>query len=210
MSKDATTMPTDGAHHAHAAPPRRTRRWRRALATALGLLACLVLVGLVNATVREDQSRARWYVGQAQAPVTSPRMDVEVQDVLLAREVSTGLTPLTTEETFVVVLWSTTAHEERIGYTASQVQLATADGARVSQRNEVSQQLPVDPGFTGQGVSVFEVPTDRVEGADLEIHDREGLYTYYNGALRVTDVVDAGTPRQDVVDLPAPTVEVTR
>lgn len=188
-----------------AAPLRRRARELGAL------LVCLLLVGLINASVRNDAPSMRWYDGAPGRAVQSPDLDVIVTGVELAKRVEgSSAAELTSDGVLVVVHWAASVHRQTARF--SRVELHTSDGLQVQQRDEFSGDAPAGtaPGFTSSGSSVFEVWPDSVPDADLVVYGDRGAIYAYGYAIRINDLVADAESVADVVVLPGARSEVTR
>lgn len=180
------------------------------LGNAAAVALCAVLIGVFNGVARDSGPTQRTYAGGPDAPVTSPDVTVTVDEVTLAGTVvsSDGYTSLTTEATFVVVEWSLAASGR--AWPFGEAILVTEDGLRVHERAGFhdSNVTMTEPGFTRHGTSVFQVPSDDVEGADLVLEFSQGAVTVSEFGLRVRDVVGQAPHVDELVLAPA-RLEVT-
>lgn len=175
------------------------------------LVLCLVALIVINAVSRDDSPGERWYRGTVGQWVTSPQVDVRVDAIELAREVSAGSTTRQTPGVFVVVHWSAAAK----GETAylSKVYLLTGGGLQVAQRDEflyVAGISATDAGFTSHGASVFEIQPDQLTDLRLRVDHNRGVFYTYSGGVEVQLPADQQTPIVELAALPAPQTEVTR
>ncbi len=176
---------------------------RRRLLDLVGLLVCLLLVALINATVRGSSPGVRWYTGTlASGAVHSPDLDVQVTGVEIARTVEGASTSLFSSGVLVVVHWTATVHRESARF--SRVELHTHDGLELSQRGEFyTESMPVTPaGFTSTGSSVFELRPYSLASADFVVNGDRGLFYTYGYAIRVESVLPADPQILDFVTLP--------
>lgn len=168
---------------------RTVRSW---LTLAVGLLVAVAAVVLAPDT-SEDIAWAR---PGADGWARGPYADARVTSVRLTQHVDGGFRQLSTSAVFVVVELEVSAHRELA--PTGDLTLRTTDGHTYSQRDELTlaQVPPVEPGFTSSGTAVFELPPDRVAGADLVLVPHRGGLLYFRSGLRFDDVVGDGTPVQ--------------
>lgn len=184
-----------------------SRRWRAAASLALCLLAVMVL----RAASEGADAEVRYYDGAAGAWVRGDHVDVRVQRVQLTQRVEPAYGEAAeTEDAFVVVDYSVSVRDRRA--SLDRLTAVTRDGLRYDNRSEVdslSAAPPTEAGFTSHGTAVFEVPRDRLAGLDFVVGPDSALFVAYSGAVRVTDVVGAGTPTVTSVALAEASTEVT-
>lgn len=179
----------------------------------LGLVGCLILVAVL--------------VGIRPDPITDFRRsyrDVGIgeQGQLRAFDITvTGVSrvaavPLTegayvSDQTLIVVELEGSATTARAHF--SELTLMTADGHSYDPRPEFSlPALPItQPGFTSTGSLIFEVPPDRLEGANLVVDPDPAEFDAYDIAVRVELGLDESTPVETLTDpLPEPVTSVRR
>lgn len=184
----------------------RPPRWRSFLAA----LGCLTVVAGLNATLPPDYIWHEEVRGPADAVVSGDRYDIEILMVVVAEEITGGYRPVVTDQVFVAVNWQASV-KRRVVYFQD-VHLRTSEGLEYSQIDELSNfALPTTrPGFTSSGVSVFEVPPDLVDGADLVIGPDQGVITSHGQLVIIEDVVTPETLRHPSVSFDEPTTKVTR
>lgn len=157
----------------------------------LALAICVLVVGLLG--------------------ILTPNLDEEVQtdyhDVAVgeqgqaqdfdatATSVRVGRSVLATEydrtadaspgAVFVVVAIAADVREDTTVFNG--IELITKDDHHYAPRSElISFNLQVtQPGFTGRGTVVFEVPEERLAGARLVIGPDKGSFEFYDTAIRV-------------------------
>lgn len=172
---------------------------------------CLVGVGLVTMVTDDSQMVTRWYEGEVGETISTPDYDVRVLDVRLAHEIVVREEPLATAGVWVVVEWEADAKRQSASFDP--VTLVTEDGTTYEQRDEVAGLMGVqrtDPGFTGSGTSVFQVPPDALDDATLTIERSQGFLFTHGAGVRVADVIpDDASPDDSYVIGPA-TTAVTR
>ncbi len=168
---------------------RTARRW---LTLVAGLLVAVAAVLLAP----DSSEDVAWSRPGADGWARGPYADAQVTSVRLARQIEGGFRELSTSAVFVVVELEVSAHRELA--PTGDLTLRTADGHTYSQRDDISvTQVPaVEPGFTSSGTAVFELPPDRVAGADLVLIPHKGGLLSFRSGLRFDDVVPDGTPVQ--------------
>ncbi|TRY20003.1 hypothetical protein FOJ82_03780 [Tessaracoccus rhinocerotis] len=177
----------------------------------LAFFLCLVGVGLVSMVTDESQMVTRWYAGEVGETISTPDYDVRVTEVRLAREVIVRDEPMSTEGVWVVVEWEAAAKRQSAAF--SPVALVTADGTVFHERDEVAGLMGVprtDPGFTGSGTSVFQLPPDALDDVELTIERSQGFLFTHGAGVRVADVVPDDADVEDSHVIGPPTTEVTR
>lgn len=181
-------------------------RWRSFLAG----VGCLAVVAGLTATRPPSGIWHEEVRGPADAVVSGDRYDVQVLMVVVAEEITGSYQPVVTDQVFVAVNWQAAVKQREVQF--SDVHLRTTEGLEYSQVDELSNFAlqPTPPGFTSTGVSVFEVPADLVDGADLVVGPEQGLISSHGQLVIVEDVVTPETLRHPSVSFNEPTTKVTR
>lgn len=183
----------------------------KGLGRVFAFVLCLLGVGLVGMVTEASQMVTRWYEGDPGETISSPDFDLRVTDVMLAREVVLREEPLSTPGVWVVVEWE--ADVRRQSSSFDPVTLATLDGTVYEQRDEVAGLMGVprtDPGFTGTGTSVFQLPPDALEDVVFSVERSQGFLFTHGAGIRVHDVVPADALVLESHVIGAPTTQVTR
>lgn len=162
------------------------------------LVVCLALVALITTVTPNPATdvRRRWdhvQVGQwGQLDQTSAR----VTRVRLARSVVNQYDRrLGSEATFVVVDYEVAVRRQEMYFSA--VTLHTVDERDYKPRSELPGLEPTSPGFTRRGSVVFEVPDDRLAGAQLRVDRDSQAFDVYASAVQV----DLGLGRDPAIEL---------
>jgi hypothetical protein len=176
------------------------------LAAGLAVTVAAVLAGPPG----EAADDIAWSVPGTDGWVRGPFVDARVTSVRLASRVEQGTTGVSTSRVFVVVGVEVAGHREFA--PLSRFALHTADGYSYAQRGDLPRAQPsgVEPGFTSVGSVLFELPPERVAGADLELVPHAGGLLVFRSGVRFPDVVPAGTSLEHSVVLDLATTEVTR
>jgi len=170
---------------------------RAARQGGLGLLGCLALVVAVAVATPDPATdvRRRWDdVGVGQWGRLQDA-SVRATSVRLTRAVSRSYgDPLTSEATFVVVTLEAQVRTRQVRF--DEVVLRTRDDREYEPRPDFTSAglSGTQPGFTRNGTEVFEVPTDRLPGAVLEVDRDAAAFDVYAQAVRVDLALDEGTP----------------
>lgn len=182
------------------------RRGWTALAAGLAVTVAAVLA----APPGEAADDIAWSVPGADGWARGPFVDARVTSVRLATRIEQGTAEVSTSRIFVVVGVEVAGHREfaPLGRFA----LHTADGHSYAQRGDLGGAAPagVEPGFTSVGSVLFELPAERVAGADLALVPHAGGLMVFRSGVRFPDVVPAGTELQRFVVLEPATTQVTR
>lgn len=182
------------------------RRGWIALAAGLAVTVAAVLA----APPGEAADDIAWSVPGADGWARGPFVDARVTSVRLATRVEQGTTEVSTSRVFVVVGVEVAGHREfaPLGRFA----LHTPDGHSYAQRGELPLAQPsgVEPGFTSAGSVLFELPPERVAGADLQLMPHAGGLLVFRSGVRFPAVVPDGTALERSVVLEPATTQVTR
>jgi len=162
------------------------------------LALCLVLVALITLVTPDPATdvRRRWNdVGVGQWD-QGDEASVRVTRVRLTRSVvDENDRRLDSEATFVVLDFEVGVRQEQRTFT--QITLHTRDDRAYEPRSEVAGIDPTAPGFSRRGSMVFEVPDDRVAGAELWVERDGQAFDVFAPAVRV----DLGFQREPAVEL---------
>lgn len=176
----------------------------------LSLAACLVLVAVLTFVGKQDGPGIAYTDRAIDGWARSPSLEVRVTTVVVTRTLIGGSgATMSTPARFVVIGVELRVHGYRQSVPA---QLHTLDGHVYGARSEgIVPGLPAtNPGFTGLGTVVFEVPNERVAGSTLVLGPvREGFLRVFAGALRFPDVV-AGASSRPFARLAAASTQVSR
>lgn len=182
-------------------------RWLRLRGVA-ALACCVLAIMGINELAERADLDVLWYPGRLGSTVSSPGYDVTVTDVVLTQAVGRGDKVRRTPRTYVVVRWKAAIKRER---AQAPTQLRTRDDTIFSARDEFYAGRPnlTAPGFTVTGTSVFDVPTDAVEGASIELGPEKSGLTFFQSGVLIADIVTDQTRRVDQATLEEPTKEAT-
>lgn len=165
-----------------------SRRWSERSRGLLGLLACLVLAVVITVAVPDPATDIRRRF--ADAPVgdfaSTAFVRARVTQVEVTRSVQGDYgDPWVSDQTLVVA--SVEAQVRQRVTQFSEVVLRTRDGHDYEPRTEfISAALgQTQPGFTRHAVLVFELPPDRVPGAELVIDADGASFDFYAAAIRI-------------------------
>ena len=142
------------------------------------------LAAVVAAVVLAPAGDIAWVEPGADGWARGPFAEARVTSVRQASAVQSGPGRLETAQVFVLVGLEVTAHRQVA--PLGDISLLTSDGHEYHQRSELgAAELPsVEPGFTSSGTALFEVPPERVPGAQLLIVPHPGGLLYYRSGLR--------------------------
>lgn len=153
----------------------------------LGLTGCLLLIAVLTATAPADSDVATSYrdvtVGR---PAATRQFTVRVTDVRLGRQLIDSYGQrVRTQAAFVVISLTAQAPDDSADY--DNLLLQTADGHSYQPRSDFTGSDPqaTEPGFQTRGYLVFEVPVDRIPGAELIIGPDIQSFKYYSIKVRV-------------------------
>lgn len=184
---------------------------RHAVAAGLAGLVALVLVAVMAATAPDvtvpPRSWRRIAVGETG---TIRDLSLTVIDVRAIRTLDVHGTPFTSRVAFVVVRAEVAATDDPT--YLGQVWLTTRDGRRYDPREEwttAQPPVPAQPGFTVTGSWVFEVPPDRLAGAELVVDNDGAEFDWYDVGLRAELGLDADAIGRQLLTLPEGSVRVT-
>ena len=154
----------------------------------LGLLGCLVLALVVAVVAPEagQDVRRRWAEGEVGAWVASPDRVARVRAVSVVRSADRGYGELFTTSRALVVAEVDVQVRHRMTQL-SKVYLSTRDGQEYDPRPEfiAAGLTQTQPGFTRHATLVFEVPTRRLDGAELVVDADGASVDGYADAIRV-------------------------
>lgn len=179
----------------------------------LGLLACLVLAVVIAVAVPDPATDVRRRFSDA------PVGEFATTDVVRARVTQVEVTraaqgaygdPWVSDQTLVVA--SVEAQVRQRVTQFSEVVLRTRDGHDYEPRTEfISGALgQTQPGFTRHAVLVFELPSDRVPGAELVIDADGAAFDFFAAAIRIDlGLSDPVTVAPGPVSVPASSVTTT-
>lgn len=190
-----------------------TWRWSERSRGVFGLLACLVLATVIAVAVPDPATDVRRRF--ADAPVgefaTTAVVRARVTQVVLTPSVQGDYgDPWVSDQTLVVT--SVEAQVRQRVTQFSRVVLRTSDGHDYKPRTEfISAALgQTQPGFTRHATLVFELPPDRVPGAELVIDADGAAFDFYAAAIRVDlGLRDPVTVAPGPVTLPPSVVTTT-
>lgn len=177
----------------------------------VGVLICLLLIAALTATAPAQDDVATRYrdVGIGRWAATR-QFDVRVSDVRVGRQlINTYEQRVHSQAAFIVVGLTAETPDDSAAYDA--VVLQTSDGHRYQPRTDFTDSQPqaTEPGFRTRGCLVFEVPADRVPGAELIIGPDGQSFSYYAIKVRVDLGLTRTTPYAGrPIKLPASTYEV--
>ncbi len=165
-----------------------TRRWSERSRGVLGLLACLVLAAVITVAVPDPATDVRRRF--ADAPVgefaTTAMVRARVTQVEVTRSAQGDYgDPWVSDQALVVT--SVEAQVRQRVTQFNEVVLRTRDGHDYEPRTEfISGALgQTQPGFTRHAVLVFELPPDRLPGAELVIDADGASFDFYAAAIRI-------------------------
>lgn len=178
------------------------------------LLALLVVLGLlatIHALTRNGPPEGRWYSGEVNQTIVTPVFDVRAEPARLT-EVATGTFGDLTRDAGVLVVIDWSLSCKKLYSCTTDAYLVTVDGLRYRERSEFTMghtPVPEGVGFTAHGSSVFELPTDALAGAVLEISQSPEPLTTTLAHVRVAGVVDPDAPVLGSIRLEPSYSEVT-
>lgn len=175
------------------------------------LLACLLVVAVLNGFRGDGTAEPRDYYAGADGWAHAPSMSGRVVGARLARSLVRPevADPLTTPAVFVVV-----ELEVRVRDRVQPLQsltLLTADGHSYRQLDDsgLSELSLTQAGWTSYGNAVFEMPAERVPGATLVVGAQTDMLVIYRARLAFRDVV-GDLAVLDRIELAEARSEVTR
>lgn len=157
----------------------------------LALVLCIVIVGLIGLLTPdlEEEVRAEYddvTVGQRGH---AQFFDATVTDVRLGRTVRLTeyerIVEANPDAVFVVAGIKAEVRDDTTVFNG--IELVTEDDHHYDPRGELASlgMQVTQPGFTGLGTVVFEVPKDRLAGSRVVIGPDKGSFAYYDAAIRV-------------------------
>ena len=189
-----------------------SRRRGRGLIALAGCLLVVAVLAVITPDPETDFRRryADVGIGEWGAARTFDARVIEVGYGRVVQPPADYQDPVHSKAVFVVaeVAIRSTSNTDLI---MDSLQFRTTDGRTYHPRGQfVTSQLPtIQPGFTGYGQIVFQVPRHRVGGARMVIDPRAAAFDWYDSAVRVRlpdDPVIASTP----IKLRPARTEVTR
>ena len=189
-----------------------TPRQRTTVSATLTVVVALVLVAVMAGTAPDTTVAPRsWnHIGVGETG-TIRDLSLTVTDARATSTLDVRGTPFTSPVAFVVVGAEVAATVDPT--YLGQVWLVTRDGRRYDPRDEWTSArppIPAQPGFTVIGSWVFEVPVDRLAGAELVVDNDGAEFDWYDVGLRAELGLDAGNVGQQMLTLPEGSVRVTR
>ncbi|QDP97240.1 DUF4352 domain-containing protein [Microlunatus elymi] len=185
---DHEDQPVDHEDPAEAADRRRRPSRRDGL---LALAVCLAVVAVLAVTSPDPDTVQVDYVDAPLGHWAATRTyDAKLSKIEYATSVKPAgdyQDPVTSTETFVVATL-TVRSKAKTDLLLDSIELHTSDGRIYHDRDQFQiAQLPIiQPGFTGHGQSVFEVPEDRLRGAQLVINPSADQFKWYDSGARFT------------------------
>jgi hypothetical protein len=183
----------------------------KAVSAAGTVVVALVLVAVMAVTAPDvtvaPRSWSRIAVGETG---TIRDLSLTVTDVRATNSLDLYGTPFTSPVALVVVRAEVVATDDPT--YLGQVWLTTRDGRRYDPREEWTTAMPpvpAQPGFTVAGSWVFEVPPDRLAGAELVVENDGAEFDWYDVGLRAELGLDADAVGQQMLKLPEGSVRVT-
>lgn len=180
----------------------------------LGLLGCLALAVLIAVVVPNPTTdvRRRYADAKVGELAATAVVAARVTQVRLARAAQAGESEDAWVSNQALVVVSVEASVRRQVTQFSKVSLRTRTGQDYEPRDEfiVAGLGETQPGFTRLGTLVFEVPPDRVPGAELVIDADGASFDVYAEAVRIDLGLKAPvTLEPGPVPVPESTVRVT-
>jgi hypothetical protein len=149
------------------------------------LAIAAALAAVVAAVVLAPAGDIAWVDSGADGWARGPFAEARITSVRQTQAVQSGYSRLETSQVFVLVGLEVTARRQLA--PLGDISLLTSDGHEYRQRGELgaAELLSVEPGFTGSGTAMFEVPPERLPGARLLIVPHQGGLLYYRSGLRI-------------------------
>ena len=169
-------------------------RWGGVAALLFGLAA----VGGLSA-IQPQSADHSWHAATVPDTADAGGFRVTIadpsEDVIIVTGVQRGMRQYETTHKLVlmIVRYDFLAFDQRI----NDVNLVTADGYRYEALDDYDNTITnLDPGFTTEGIVVFEVPEDKLNGASVEFC-RAMIVRERVPCARLDGVVTEQTRRQD-------------
>jgi hypothetical protein len=172
-----------------------TRRGGLVRLAPLGV--CLLLIALLTAISPPEDEIPRHYVdARIGQPAANQQFGATVTEVQVGQELikSEYEAPVHTTAVFLVVSLTASSPEESALYNA--IDLQTTDGRTYAARDEFTLSHPksTQPGFRTNGTVIFEVPADRIDGAQVIIAPDAASFRFYTSVIRVDLGLTSDTP----------------